>query len=432
VKAKSLSFVLLIALALGVTGCKTSAKSEATAQSTQPQNVSPPVTANDDNSKSQNANAPQENKTDPVSFTANPDPPPPPPSSKGLTREVMKNVDFHPNDLLVYRIRTIRGSLLRRYKSTPPVFDDKRSFILKIDSAVIGVRMDTLANLMNSYVFAYPGAPLKTFHFKIEGNQLKVSGTVHKLLDLPFEITGNLSVIPDGKIRVHPTSIKTGGLPVKGFLHLFGVELDDVIKAREARGLKLDDNDLILDPEHMTPPPMIRGKVTAVQIVGDEVILVFGGSKTLSEVEVARLANSRSGGNYLYYRGGMLRFGKLTMTNADLKIIDANPKDPFDFSIDHYNQQLVAGYSKATPRYGLVAHIPDYYRIRKTSPTEKSGELTSKPSVESRGSHSVDRTDSKSSVESRGSSGSNQTQSQEPKPKKKKGLFARLLLLGRK
>jgi len=181
----------------------------------------------------------------------------------------------------------------------------------------------------------------------------------------------------------------------------------------------------------MTPPPMIRGKVTAVQIVGDEVILVFGGGKTLSEAEIARLANSRSGGNYLYYHGGVLRFGKLTMTNADLKIIDANPKDPFDFSIDHYNQQLVAGYSKATPRYGLVAHIPDYYKIRKTSPTENSGKTNSKPAVKSRESNSTGGIKLKPLLESRSSSAPQQKQTEEQKPKKK-GLFARLLHSGRR
>jgi len=36
--------------------------------------------------------------------------------------------------------------------TTRPIFDDKRSFILNIDSAVNGVRMETLANLMNQYV----------------------------------------------------------------------------------------------------------------------------------------------------------------------------------------------------------------------------------------------------------------------------------------
>ncbi len=380
-KGKSLiTFFLLVGFGSLIIGCKTSAGSKATSQDISPQNIASPVVPSD-NSKAQRELTSQDNqnedKTEPPSYNANPEPQPPPLSSKGTTHEVMKNVNFHADDLVAYDIRTIRGSLLGRYKNRLPIFDDKRSFILKLDYAVIGIRMDTMANLMNNYVFAYHGAPLKNFHFSVDGNQLKATGSVHKVADLPFEVKGNLSATPDSKIRVHPTSIKTGGLPVKGFMHLFGVELDEVVKARQARGLRIEDNDLILDPEHMGPPPLIRGRVTAVQIVGDEVVMIFGGGKNLSEAEIARRANSRTGGNYLYYHGGTVQFGKLTMKNADMKIVDANPKDPFDFSIDHYNQQLVAGYSKTTSRYGVVAHVPDYYKIQKTSATESSTKTNS-------------------------------------------------------
>lgn len=111
-KGKSLSILLSIALALGVLGCKTNAKSESTELMARQQAVASPRTAaNIDNPSSQIANELQENKTDPTSYSKDPDPPPPLPSSKGLTKEVMKNVDFHPDDLLVYRIRTIRGSI---------------------------------------------------------------------------------------------------------------------------------------------------------------------------------------------------------------------------------------------------------------------------------------------------------------------------------
>jgi hypothetical protein len=329
-KSKVFLFVLSMAL-VTVIGCKTTDESTATAQAAHPHSVATPQPATStEQSITQNASEQQQPETNSelLSYTATPEPSPPPPSSRGLTREVMKNINFHADDLVVYDIRTIRGSLLRRYKSKPPTFDDKRSFILNIDSAVIGIRMDTLANLMNSYVFAYSGAPLKNFRFSIDGNQLKATGRVHKVADLPFEVKGVVSATSNGKIRIHATSIKIAGLPVKGFLHLFGVEMDDVVRATQARGLRIDDNDLIVDPEQTGPPPMIRGKVTAVQIVGDEVIAIFGGKGNLSEAEIARLANSRAGGNYVHYRGGMLRFGKLTMTNADLKIVDANPKDP--------------------------------------------------------------------------------------------------------
>ncbi len=286
-------------------------------------------------------------------------------SSKGLTRFQMKNVDFHTEDTIVYRIRTLHGVLLRSNKATPPTFDDKRSFILKIESGIVGLRADTLTDLMNNYVFAYPKAPLKDFSITTKENQIKMEGKMHKLAWVPFEILGDLSPTPDGKIRLHPTSIKAEGIPVKGLMHVFGVELDELIKTREERGVKIDDNDIIMDPERITPAPQIQGRITAVQIEGDEVIQFFGPDNRSYGRDTTRATDLHpKGSGYMYFRGGTIRFGKLTMNNADLKIVDANPKDVFDFSLDHYNRQLVAGYSKNTARYGLVTYMPDYYKLR--------------------------------------------------------------------
>jgi len=63
--------------------------------------------------------------------------------------------------------------------------------------------------------------------------------------------------------------------------------------------------------------------------------------------------------NYIYHQGGVLRFGKLTMTDADLEIVDQSPRTPFEFSLPDYNRQLVAGYSKNTPARGLIVFMPD-------------------------------------------------------------------------
>ena len=48
------------------------------------------------------------------------------------------------------------------------------------------------------------------------------------------------------------------------------------------------------------------------------------------------------------------------MTETDLELVDEDPGDPFDFSIDRWNDQLVAGYSKITPQSGLKEHMPDF------------------------------------------------------------------------
>jgi hypothetical protein len=67
----------------------------------------------------------------------------------------------------------------------------------------------------------------------------------------------------------------------------------------------------------------------------------------------------------MYYQGGTLAFGKLTMRGTELQIVDADPRDSFDFFVDHYNEQLVAGYDQNLPDGGLIVHMPDYGKLRK-------------------------------------------------------------------
>jgi hypothetical protein len=164
----------------------------------------------------------------------------------------------------------------------------------------------------------------------------------------------------DGRIRVHAKSIKAAGLPMKGLMGLLGIEMDDMVKIQAGRGIVVEDNDFILDPQQMLPPPRIRGNVSSVRIEGDQVIQVFGTGAAPGR----RLCPYASYRNYMYFRGGNLRFGKLTMADADLALIDQDAKDPFDFSLGRYNEQLVAGYSKNTPSRGLKTFMPDADDLR--------------------------------------------------------------------
>jgi hypothetical protein len=64
------------------------------------------------------------------------------------------------------------------------------------------------------------------------------------------------------------------------------------------------------------------------------------------------------------YKNNRLRFGKLVMNDTDLIIIDMDPNDPLDFFLDHYKEQLSAGYTKTTPDSGLRVFIKDYNKLR--------------------------------------------------------------------
>jgi hypothetical protein len=95
--------------------------------------------------------------------------------------------------------------------------------------------------------------------------------------------------------------------------------------------------------------------VTQLHVGEGRIVMTFGGPEP-----VDRLATiGADPANYMYFRRGVLRFGKLTMENTDLLILDDDPSDPFDFVLDRYNEQLVAGYNRNTLDQGLVVHMPD-------------------------------------------------------------------------
>ncbi|HEU5249477.1 MAG TPA: hypothetical protein VFW15_05770 [Thermoanaerobaculia bacterium] len=266
----------------------------------------------------------------------------------------MRNVHFRVDEAVVLEIRSLSGSLISTHPGETPVFDDKASFYLKIRSAEIAMNSASLANLMNRYVFADPDSPLKKISINIEGDQIRQKAKLGRV-GVPIEMTGKLDVTPEGRIRLHPTAIKLMHMPVRGLMSLFKLKLGKLIDLKKARGVETSGNDIVMDPGRMLPPPRIEGRISTVRMEPDRLVQFFGED---------RPSTGRGASNFMHYRGGTLRFGKLTMHDADLKIVDQAPKDPFDFFLDHYKDQLVAGYSKTTPSLGLEVFMPDFAALR--------------------------------------------------------------------
>jgi|WetSurMetagenome_2_1015567.scaffolds.fasta_scaffold54917_3 hypothetical protein len=274
------------------------------------------------------------------------------------TKVEMVNVNMHVDPALILQIRHLTGKFVPTRKGQPPTFDDTLSYILAIDAGEVAVSMASMSYALNKYAFGEPDAPLKNLKLSAEGSQIRQEGTLKKGIGIPFEIVGTIRATPDGKIRIHPTQMKVAHLSIKGLLNLFGLDMAELINTRKTRGVSVDENDFILDPALMLPPPRMRGRITAVRVQGDEIIQMFG-------TERRDLATEQPRSNYMAYRGGTLRFGRLTMNNADMRLIDADPTDPFDFFPQHYQDQLVAGYSKTTATGGLHVYMPDYNKISK-------------------------------------------------------------------
>jgi hypothetical protein len=287
---------------------------------------------------------------------------------RGPVEAEMRHVLYHVDDRVVLQIEYLRGALLPT-RDDPPWFDDPESFSLAIDTGVVTISAASLSALLNDYVFNYDGTPLENLTVTVDKGQLKQTGTLHKVVDLPFTIRATLATTPDGRLRLHPTSVKVAGIGVKGLMRTFGIELENLVKVQQGRGVEIADNDFLLAPSGLLPPPRIEGKVTAVRIGPESIEQTFGGSTRAGRSQRLHPSNA-SARNYMYYRGKVLRFGKLTMMDADLQIVDADPSDPFDFDLAHLNEQLVAGESHNQPDFGLVTVMPDYRDLGRVAKAE--------------------------------------------------------------
>src|SRR5580698_4678789 len=102
-------------------------------------------------------------------------------------------------------IRWIRGQMLRTHPNVNPSLDDPESFVFLIQKGVVHANVGDIANYFNTAAPA--NFPLKNITITGEGDQLKISGTIHKVIPFPVEILNPVSSPPDGRIHLHVTKI---------------------------------------------------------------------------------------------------------------------------------------------------------------------------------------------------------------------------------
>lgn len=272
----------------------------------------------------------------------------------------MRNVLLHVTEGAVLQVRSLDGEFVSRLRGRPPVFDDPRSYTLRVRDADLAMDGPSLTSLLRQALAAHP-APIHDVRLTIENGALHAAGKLQKGASVPFSMNAAVSVTPDGMLRLHATKLSAVGVPVKGLLDLLGLKLDDLMKMPPGSGMRADGDDLLLDTAALLPPPKTEGRLQQVAVTGDRLTMRMVGTVTPpARPATLPLPSAR---NYLYFFGGSIRFGKLTMTDADMQLIDANPRDPFDFAPAHYEAQLVAGYSRNTPRKGLQVFMPDYSHV---------------------------------------------------------------------
>ena len=259
-------------------------------------------------------------------------------------------------DFRIY-VRWLRGEMVRTHREVNPTFDDPESFFLDIKTGVIRANIGDIGTFLNVGLVA--NSPLKNITLLADGDNIKLRGTLHKLISLPIELLGSVAATPDHRIQVHVTKLSVLKLPLKGLLGGLDINVSDLFHPKDIPGVEVSGNDIYFDTLKLLPPPHIHGQLSKVRVISPDIEEVYGDA----EQAVTRVEQWR---NFLRLSDGTVDFGKLTMRHVDLTMVDLSNDAWFDLDLNNYQNQLVNGYTQMTPEAGLVIFMPDLDELSKT------------------------------------------------------------------
>jgi hypothetical protein len=276
----------------------------------------------------------------------------------------MRNVQFRFTKDLVVGIERIRAEMKPSVTAGIVTFDDPASFALDVSGASIRLTLAQAQVLMNTRVFNYPGVNVHDLRLEANGQELVIHGSLTKGATIPFTMVGTLSLRGGRWLVVDSKEIKIGAVGVTGLLSAIHVSLQSMINTPASGQVRVEKNTMLIDVLSVLPPPHIHGVISAIDCCTRGVGLELGGSREVSDSALRVIVESATNSpNFIAIRGGRLRFGKLTMTDADLDLIDADFADPFDFFLRDYQCQLAAGDAHTTLQFGWRVRMPDFAKL---------------------------------------------------------------------
>jgi len=282
-------------------------------------------------------------------------------SNESYSRVEARHVIFHESSGIHLRAEWLSGRLYPTRKGTIPSLDDPKSFKVEVDEGKTEISLDDLSLVLRERVLRQ--SRLSGLHITAKGpREVVVSGTLHEVVPLPVQMTGEIGAAPDGRIDVHIKDLKILKIPFKGMLEAMRIDPARLVNASRGKGVQAKGDSVYLRTEELLPPPRKAGVLSSVHFTkGGELEEDYGDvrSENLSPADWDR---SRWR-NYIRVKGGTIQFGKLTMQSADLTLLDASPGDWFEFDLAHYREQIVSGEMRMTRTGGLRVFVPDITKM---------------------------------------------------------------------
>jgi hypothetical protein len=270
----------------------------------------------------------------------------------GPIKVSMRDVTLYPYRDAPSYVYTLVGSVAVTRPRRPVVLDDISSYGVEIEYAKVRLSAASLSVLMNRYILPASNGPLKHVDVTYGAGTLGMSGIMQKgKLRVRFRATGVAQPTTDGDMRIRITKMVAGGIASKGLLDALGLKLQKVAEPHNMRVFRIVGDDMIVPIVSMFPPPRVSGRLRAVSVSPSGLVAIIGSQSTATLTEPYP--------SFIHFRGGMIKFARLTMQDVDLTVLPQR-KGTLGFSSASYYRQMTAGVAIPQPNGGLITRIPNY------------------------------------------------------------------------
>lgn len=277
------------------------------------------------------------------------------PPKGALTQFYTRNVVYRVDEDVVVGMPDLVADIQVRQPNQPFIPANASDWMVNIHTGTLTLDDASMTAIFNKYVFNYPGCPLSDLKIQNKDGKVSMSGTLHKVLPLPFSMEGTLSPNGQGQLVLKPDTVKSAGIPVKGIMDVLGLEMASLINSKAA-GVKIDGNNVVIYPDKLLPPPAITGFAAGAKVEVGRVTMYFDDKVRRPMPELPEPGAK----NFLLMWGGNVLINNHLILDAKLMEIDTSPADPMYLYMPVYREQLAAGFVVADHGF-TIAYIPDVH-----------------------------------------------------------------------
>ena len=191
----------------------------------------------------------------------------------------IKQGDYSPKPGTVLHLENFAANIVPLSKEMPLCFKNETL----VQSGSITIDSESLSKLFNDK--AGPNPKMKDLKLKTDGQNLSITGTMHKVVAIHFEIKGPLKPAQHGDVRMQVEDIHAAGIPIKGIMSMLGSDLGSMMGTNPPRAISVENNTIVFYTEQLMH---FRGEITAVRMLKDGVRLEFGSGKNESQAEASK------------------------------------------------------------------------------------------------------------------------------------------------